>query len=351
MSVAPLEPLASRFDFDAFVTRHSLRLRNLVLRRIGDPHEAEEILQEALLRAHQHRDQFLDDDGAAAWTTVVAQRLVIDRQRVSGRSVSVAEVPETARGASDPADIVAARGELRAALESLEALPTRQAAIVWAREVEGLSYDAIAERFELSEPTVRSLLHRGRKALRSEFAKRGHVVPVGGLVALAPVLRTLRGAPEWHRSLRRVVESKLAAAGLAAAVAVGVVGTTQWAGEASGTPDRPAVVDVAPAVSKPISAERPAAKAPAAAAPAAAAPATSTGGSAASGSTPSGPTRRGPMASLPGGCAGPVCAAPERNPSGTNIQVPLPVTVAGQQSLVITTDILPPPVNDLLGAR
>src|SRR5688572_32653058 len=145
MSVAPLEPPYARFDFEAFVARHSLRLRNLVLRRIGDPHEAEEILQEALLRAHQHRAQFIDDDGAAAWTTVVAQRLVIDRQRVSGRSIAVAEVPESTRVGRDPADIVAARGELKAALASLEALPTRQAAIVWAREVEGLSYDAIAE--------------------------------------------------------------------------------------------------------------------------------------------------------------------------------------------------------------
>ena len=349
MSVAPLEPLASRFDFDAFVARHSLRLRNLVLRRIGDPHEAEEILQEALLRAHQHRAQFADDDGAAAWTTVVAQRLVIDRQRVSGRSIAVAELPETARAASDPADIVADRSELRAALAALEALPTRQAAIVWAREVEGLSYDAIAERFELSEPTVRSLLHRGRKALRTEFAKRGHVVPVGGLVALAPVLRTMREAPLWHRPLRRVVESKLVAAGIAAAVAVGVVGTTPWRGEAAAPPGPPGVVDVEPARQQPVSAERAVPAAPAA--PGAAAGDAAAAAGAADRGAPSATTRRGPTASLPKACAVAVCAAPVRNPSGDSIQVPLPVPVAGQQSVVVTTDLLPPPVSDLLGAR
>jgi DNA-directed RNA polymerase specialized sigma24 family protein len=67
------------FDFVTFVSRYSPRLRALVLRRIGDPHEADEITQEALLRAHQHRRRFADEDGAA-WTTVVAQRLVVDRQ-------------------------------------------------------------------------------------------------------------------------------------------------------------------------------------------------------------------------------------------------------------------------------
>ena len=58
-----------------------------------------------------------------AWSTVVAQRLVIDRVRVRGRSVAVAEVPESARLGRDTADIVVARHEARAAAMAAGSTP------------------------------------------------------------------------------------------------------------------------------------------------------------------------------------------------------------------------------------
>jgi len=191
--VAP-PPAESDVDFDGFVRTYEARLRRLVMRRIGDLCEAEEITQETLLRAYQHRVSFATEDELMAWSTVVAQRLVIDRVRVRGRSIAVAEVPEHARLGRDTAEIVVARHEARAALESLEAIPTRQAAILWAREVEGLHYEEIAERFGITEPAVRSLLHRGRKALRKEFKDRTGSLPLNGLVPFAPWLLALKAA-------------------------------------------------------------------------------------------------------------------------------------------------------------
>ncbi|MCA1823655.1 MAG: sigma-70 family RNA polymerase sigma factor [Frankia sp.] len=179
-------------DFEAFVRRYEGRLLALALRRLGDRGDAEEIAQETLLRAYQHRANFHNEDELMAWSTVVAGRLVIDRTRVRGRSVAVGEVPEGNRAGRDTADIVVARHEARAALDALEAMPARQAAILWAREVEGLSYDEIARRFEMSEPTVRSLLHRGRRTLRKEYASRGGTLPVAGLIVLSPWLRGLQ---------------------------------------------------------------------------------------------------------------------------------------------------------------
>jgi RNA polymerase sigma-70 factor (ECF subfamily) len=208
-------------DFDEALRRAAPRLQRYAVRRLQDPHEAEEVVQEALLRAFQHRDQLQTEDDLMAWVTVVTGRLVIDRIRVRNRAVAVAELPPTARTGRDTADVVVARDEARVALDALEAMPSRQAAVLWAREVEGLTYDEIGERYGLSEPSVRSVLHRARKSLRREYAARGGTLPAVGLVALAPWLRGLRAAGRVRAAARRVATgAAVTAAGLAAVTAV-----------------------------------------------------------------------------------------------------------------------------------
>jgi len=180
--------------FDEALRRAMPRLRRYASRRLLDQHEAEEVVQEALLRAFQHREQLATEDDLMAWLTVVTGRLTIDRLRVRGRMTPVAELPAGTRSGRDTAEVVVAREEARIALDALEAMPARQASVLWAREVDGLSYDDICDRFALTEPTVRSLLHRARRTLRREYAERGGTLPTMGLVALAPWLRGLRFA-------------------------------------------------------------------------------------------------------------------------------------------------------------
>src|SRR5436305_6344537 len=175
-------------DFDDALREATPRLQRFAVRRLLDQHEAEEVVQEALLRAFQHKDMLKTEDDLMAWLTVVTGRLVIDRLRVRGRMTPVADLPPTSRTGRDTADVVVARDEARLALDALEAMPSRQAAVLWAREVEGLSYDEIGERFALSEPSVRSVLHRARKTLRREYSLRGGSLPAVRLTALAPWL-------------------------------------------------------------------------------------------------------------------------------------------------------------------
>ncbi len=199
-----LVPAPEPLDFEDAVRRVRPRLHRYAIRRLGDRHEAEELVQEALLRAYSHREQLATEEDLSAWTTVVTGRLVIDRLRVRGRSMSVAEVPETGRAGRDTADVVVARDEARTALDALDAMPPRQAALLWAREVEGQSYDELCVRFGMTEPAVRSVLTRARKALRKEYAVRGGTLPVGGLAVLAPWIAGLGWAGKLRAALGRV---------------------------------------------------------------------------------------------------------------------------------------------------
>ncbi|HET7310085.1 MAG TPA: RNA polymerase sigma factor, partial [Mycobacteriales bacterium] len=120
-------------DFDEALRRAAPRLQRYAVRRLHDPHEAEEVVQEALLRAFQHREKLTTEDDLMAWVTVVTGRLVIDRLRVRGRTTPVAELPAGSRTSRDTADVVVARDEARIALDALEAMPGRQASVLWAR--------------------------------------------------------------------------------------------------------------------------------------------------------------------------------------------------------------------------
>ena len=228
-------------DFEDVVRRLTPRLQRYATRRLGDRHEAEELVQEALLRAYDHRGELRTEDDVAAWSTCVTGRLVIDRLRVRGRSTSVAEVPEGSRVGRDTAEVVVARDEARLALDALDAMPPRQAAVLWAREVEGLAYDEIGSRFGMTEPAVRSVLSRARKSLRKEFATRGGTLPGGGLAALAPWLDGLG----WLDRLRRVALRAAAPAAVGAASLGVVTGALVGPWDAAPAPDavvRPAVV-------------------------------------------------------------------------------------------------------------
>jgi RNA polymerase sigma factor (sigma-70 family) len=235
-------PDAAPLDFDDVVRRLTPRLQRYATRRLGDRHEAEELVQEALLRAFDHREELRTEEDVAAWSTCVTGRLVIDRLRVRGRGTSVAQVPEGSRVGRDTAEVVVARDEARLALDALDAMPARQAAVLWAREVEGLSYEEIGTRFAMTEPAVRSLLTRARKALRKEFVTRGGTLPAGGLVALAPWLDALPLLDRLRRLAARAAAP--AAVGAASLGLLGGVLVAPWTGTAPAP--RPAVVDLAP---------------------------------------------------------------------------------------------------------
>lgn len=160
-----------REAFEVLVERHAPRLYAVVLRCCGDAHEAEEITQEAFLRAWRSLGRF---EGRARFSTWLYRIGVNESMRRLARCRPETSLDasglEIADGGPSPT-LAAEHHDLQAALEgAIAALPPDQRLPLILRDVEGLSTTAAAEIMELGEPAFKSRLHRARTAVRTAVA-------------------------------------------------------------------------------------------------------------------------------------------------------------------------------------
>lgn len=149
--------------FTEFVRAHADRLLRFARMLVPDAAEAEDVLQNALLRLTRHWSRKLDSPEAYVRATLV--NLAKDR----GRRSHLVPVPVEDRFdrptvGADHADAIAARAHLD---QLLAALPPRQRVTVVLRVVEGLSEAETAAIMECSPGTVKSNLARGLDKVRT----------------------------------------------------------------------------------------------------------------------------------------------------------------------------------------
>jgi RNA polymerase sigma-70 factor (ECF subfamily) len=173
--------------FDELYRRYFDRLHRFCQRHTRDVHEAEEIAQEAFVKALRSMDTLTGERRFYPWMTVIAKRLTIDRHRKLSR-LELTEEPDLGSVEPDVEHLFAAvdAGHVR---DALAAVGPRHREVLLLREAEGLSYAEIGDHLEVPVTTVEALLHRARKALRREYAtvtgeSRGlWGLPVFGLAA------------------------------------------------------------------------------------------------------------------------------------------------------------------------
>jgi RNA polymerase sigma-70 factor (ECF subfamily) len=159
--------------FEALVIAYQHRVFGVALRMLGSRAEAEEIAQEVFLRAHRALADFRGDARLSTWLYAIASRLCLNRlaspdRRVVRGDEALADVPAPAPDAAAAAE----RAELEAALRAAIAeLPEDRRIVLVLRDVEGLSYEEIAEALALDPGTVRSRLHRARMQLKEKLER------------------------------------------------------------------------------------------------------------------------------------------------------------------------------------
>jgi RNA polymerase sigma-70 factor (ECF subfamily) len=164
--------------FELLMRRYNQRLYRVTRAILRDAEEAEDVTQDAYVRAFEHLDQFAGRARFSTWLTRIAVHEASARLHRKGRQIDLEEsMPTFASPAAGP-EQRAADHELGQAIElALDALPEVYRAVFMLRVVEGLSTAETAACLGINEETVKTRLHRARALLRNHItARMGAVV-------------------------------------------------------------------------------------------------------------------------------------------------------------------------------
>ena len=158
--------------FEEMVRRYQRRVYGVALRIVRRHDVADDVVQEAFLRAHQALGRFDLSRPFGPWICRIAANLAVNhvrspRAREQGLPEAHAETPSGAAGPLEGVLDTEAREELSRALETLS---PEQRAVFTLRVFEELSYKEIADALEISMGTVMSRLARARERLRAALA-------------------------------------------------------------------------------------------------------------------------------------------------------------------------------------
>jgi RNA polymerase sigma-70 factor, ECF subfamily len=159
--------------FEALVHESSPGLYRLALSLVRDTHAAEDLVQDAFLRAFEKRAQFRDEAAPATWLRRILVNLAADRARRHPREVLVDDVEE--RWQEDDytvsSEVVIERAETREELEdAIVRLPFIYRVVLLLHDVENLTVVEVAKAIEIGVPAAKQRLRRGRMMLVSALA-------------------------------------------------------------------------------------------------------------------------------------------------------------------------------------
>ncbi|MFQ5664840.1 MAG: RNA polymerase sigma factor [Candidatus Binatia bacterium] len=168
--------------FEELLRPYGQRVYQTVLRITRNPADAADVYQTAILAAFEKLDDFRGDAAFGSWLFQIAVNCALMSRRATKRDQAMADVDiprfnwmggygQPVRNWARSAEDCAYRVELRAALAgALGALPDIDRAIVWLKDVEGLSHADVAAATGLTVLAIRSRLHRARLRLRDRLA-------------------------------------------------------------------------------------------------------------------------------------------------------------------------------------
>ena len=168
--------------FEVVMRRHNQRLYSVARAILRNDGEAEDVMQDAYVRAYEHLNQFAGRAKFSTWLTRIAVHEALARQRRGNRYQELEPMSERE---GDPMDRFASltpnpeqqasNSEIRRLLEeAVDSLPDNYRTVFMLRDIEEMSTTDAADVLEITEENVKVRLHRARALLRkSLYARAG----------------------------------------------------------------------------------------------------------------------------------------------------------------------------------
>lgn len=158
--------------YEIIMRRYNQRLYRVALSILRDPAEAEDVMQDAYVRAYQHLDQFAGHAAFSTWLTRIAVNQALHRLKLRKRDQQMTEFEdeEESMKVTEPSLDPEQRASVMEAGQLLEEavleLPGQYRSVIMLRDIEELSTAETAAALELTEENVKTRLNRGRAMMR-----------------------------------------------------------------------------------------------------------------------------------------------------------------------------------------
>lgn len=166
--------------FEALVRLHIKGVYHLALGHTGNHHDAEEITQVVFLKAWKGLKDFRGEAAFSTWLYRLTRNACTDhfrqnKKRRGDLSLDDPDLPVLPHDGPSPQEEAERRETQEDLRKALDALPEHHRAILLLREMEGLSYQELAQVLEVEVGTVKSRLARARKALVKHLRETGNL--------------------------------------------------------------------------------------------------------------------------------------------------------------------------------
>jgi len=165
--------------FESLMELHEGRIYAIALRMCGNREDAQDCAQEAMLRIYHALDRFKGQSSFATWVYRITMNSCLDelRKRKVRAAASLDAMLETgwspAAGEGGLPEVQALRGEQRDIIRAaITSLPEDMRAVIVLRDIQGFSYEQIADMLDANIGTIKSRISRGREKLREILVSR-----------------------------------------------------------------------------------------------------------------------------------------------------------------------------------